>query len=416
MKAQRGEERGKPHWETIAGVELIKRLDKDKTRGRKSGRLDVISALLLWSLGLLLARGDHTQLSDLHMLSGRAAERIHALEVQLVDAVGRWWAMSGGLRGDGARYTVDLAQLATYAAERQHWQLYHTLAPALSEVIIDDPSSPYTRGMVAWRWRPDQVLDASGTTEALRVIEARWKARASHPLPLSLLSQLVEAYGRHESVDQGIWFIRNYYNLPVRAFSPNSYAVDYDPDLLSQIAEEIESSGYMLKEEETSARVIKRARTLATRSATLLTEAMSESGLVHQLIMPELSTLLPGLSAHFSSPNDIESLGNALTVAERCLIQCPLVAEKARTFLHRQARLYRLYFARTGQPASAEPGGVVEYAAATRFACKVGDRALLERFLPQLLSLGEGLLQARDEGRLYSASELLLTLSCLRRE
>ncbi|MEE2645096.1 MAG: hypothetical protein VYD19_09205 [Myxococcota bacterium] len=349
------------------------------------------------------------------MLTRQITARIRSLEVLLVNAVDRWWAESGGLRGDGARYTVDLAQLAIYAAERKHWSLYHTLAPALSEVIIDDPSSPYTRGMVAWRWRPDEELDASGTTETLRVIEARWKARAVHQLPLSLLSQLVESYGRHENVDQGIWFIRNYYNLSVGAFSPNSYAVDYDPDLLFQIAEVIESGDLASKEREAGIELAARARTLSTRSAALLTDALSQSGLAHQLIMPELSTLLPGLSTHFSSPNDIESLGNALTVAERCLVRCPLVAEKAHAFLHRQTRLYRLYFARTGQPASPEFGGIVEYATAARFACKVGDRALLKRFLPRLLSLGEGLLQARDEGRLYSASELLLTLSCLRR-
>ena len=69
-----------------------------------------------------------------------------------------------------------------------------------------------------------KALDASGTTEALRFAEGLWEgARVfGEPADRELALLVLRAYRRHEYVDQGIWLIRNYFNLQTRAFATNS--------------------------------------------------------------------------------------------------------------------------------------------------------------------------------------------------
>ena len=376
----------------------------------------LVGGLLLAALKLLSALSAPPSKAPAPGEHPRSAELI-ALERALVAALPSWWRESDGLRSDGARYTVDVAQLASYSAIRGDQALYALFLPALREVIIDDPSSPYTSGMVAWRWRPGEPLDASGTTEALRTAEALWEGRRFGLNWRPEVAAIIRAYERHQLTDQGVWMIRNYYNLGVGAFSPNSYAVDYDPDFLFRLARSLEEEVPPRADAgagvSVGAELHLRARALAKKSASLLEATLAPSGLTHQLIMPELSTLLPGLPLAFSSPNDIEALGNALTVAERCLIMCPSVARAAENFLAARPVLKRLYTATEGTPRGAEEAGVVELAATVRFACKRGADALATRHLSALLARAERFLARPRAARLYVASELLLTLTCL---
>ena len=110
----------------------------------------------------------------------------------------------------------------------------------VKNLIRDRKDDPYTRGFVPWRYKQGEAPDASGTTEALRVAKGLW-LRAAHVFNSTADADLARivlgGYGAHAIVDQGIWMVRNYFVFQTRAFASNSFLVDYDPDLIREIAD-----------------------------------------------------------------------------------------------------------------------------------------------------------------------------------
>jgi hypothetical protein len=336
------------------------------------------------------------------------------LQVQIRKNLDQWLKDGALVRDDGYIYTVDTAQLAIYAANEKDQELYQKLLPILSSTIIDIPGQEFSQGMVSWRIpkdyldHPDFKRDASGTTEALRVAEALWLGKIAFALPHDdLVKKMILAYQKHQAVDQNQWFIRNYYNIQTNAFAPNSYAVDYDPDFLLRLSQET-----------TDAELKNIALTLSQKSAELLENSISPSGLVHQVMLPEIKTLIPTINMIAFSPNAIEMINNALTVAERCVHTCPKVIKQAQKFLDKQNdRFGRAYQAISGESLSKEGAGIVEYAAITRFACYTDDQALLNKSLGHLVLHIKTFLKWPDHGvKIYVASETLMSLSCLQKK
>ena len=334
------------------------------------------------------------------------------LKSQVEKNLEQWIDQGELVREDGHIYTVDTAQIAIYAAQEGKEALYQKILPMVKATIVDIPGQEYTVGMISWRipkdfsQNPDFKRDASGTTEALRVAEALWLGHQKFKLDhMDWVKKIILAYQKHQTIDQNQWMIRNYYNLQTQAFAPNSYAVDYDPDFLWKIAQDT-----------TDPELKSVAQTLSEKSADLLAKSISPSGLVHQVMLPEIMTLLPTIKMIAFSPNGIEMINNALTVAERCVHTCPSVIEATQKFLHKQEKFGRAYQAITGESLSKEGAGIVEYAAITRFACYVGDTQTLDRTLSDYALHLNTFLKWPAGVKIYVASEVLMGLTCLERK
>ncbi len=164
------------------------------------------------------------------------------LETRLEQRVQEWLAADQWTRPDGYIYAVDVGQLLIYAALRENERLYLTLRDfAIRNLIRDDRSDPYTQGFVIWRYSKDVVPDASGVTEALRVAQGLWLGSRAFGQTRDMAQALLilQGYARHAYVDQGVWLIRNYFNLGTRAFATNSFLVNYDVDFVNQIGEAV---------------------------------------------------------------------------------------------------------------------------------------------------------------------------------
>jgi hypothetical protein len=303
-------------------------------------------------------------------------------------------------RDDGYSYTVDVAQLLELAALRGEEQLYRVLRKrVLDTVVISAPGDPLEDGFVAWRYADGLPLDATGTTEALRVASGLWLGRALVQEDDTLLvSRIAHGYARHAYVDQGTWMIRNYYNLIVGAFSINSYMVDYDPDLLSAIATERNDAALA---------------DVAKRSYQLIDAAVAPSGLIYQLVQPEVVTLLPGDKPIFS-PNDIVSVANSCTVAERALQGRPAVARRLLAFARQQRlRLSERHLGASGRPIEgAQPANVIPHGCLARLAIALSDEADSAAFhLAAMLDQLEPRCAAGEQFDLYTLSEVGRTLA-----
>jgi hypothetical protein len=334
------------------------------------------------------------------------------LKSQVEKNLEQWIDQGELVREDGYIYTVDTAQIAIYAAQEGQESLYQKILPMVKATIVDIPGQEYTSGMISWRipsqfeQNPDFKRDASGTTEALRVAEALWLGEQKFKLDhQTLVKKIILAYQKHQTIDQNQWMIRNYYNLQTQAFAPNSYAVDYDPDFLWKVAQET-----------TDPELKAVAKVLSEKSADLLSKSISPSGLVHQVMLPEIMTLLPTIQMIAFSPNGIEMINNALTVAERCVHTCPSVIDATQKFLHRQEKFGRAYQAITSESLSKEGAGIVEYAAITRFACYVGDTQTLDRTLSDYALHLNTFLKWPAGVKIYVASEVLMGLNCLEKK
>ncbi|MEO0586503.1 MAG: hypothetical protein AAF078_02585 [Planctomycetota bacterium] len=325
-------------------------------------------------------------------------ERAHALLDTLHDEAARRVDRDRLAREDGYAYTVDVAQLALFAARSNDAALYLALADRMLEtVVVDDPQDTYTRGFVAWRHHPDQPLDASGTTEALRVAQALYEApgleRQAEHRPV--IERILAGYARHAATDQGMWFVRNYYNLQTNAFSPNSYLVDYDPDFVAAFA---------------SAAGDPELVDLAERSNDLIRDAATPAGLIHAVVMPELATLMPGDTPIFS-PNRIEGLGNVATVAIGTVETDPATADRVLDFaVDRLHDLGRHYDATTGRRIADSPDAhLVEHAVLLRLAA-ARDHPDTDRLLARLVRQLERDAPVGNKASLYTLTECLLAL------
>jgi len=302
-------------------------------------------------------------------------------------------------RDDGYAYTVDVAQLSLFAARTGDQPLYTQLADRLIDtVVIDDNSDPYTRGFVAWRYADGMPLDASGTTEALRVAAALWQgSRAfNRPDDAALALRILDGYARHTAVDQGLWFVRNYFNLQTRAFAPNSYLVDYDPDLLTAVGRAAESPELV---------------EVAAKSAALYDAAATPAGLLHSIILPELATLTPG-DAPIFSPNRVEFIANVATAALHATTTNPDHAHAVLDFaIARLDDLQRHYDTHTGHvvhPTS--DASIAELAPLLRLAIELDRPDDARRLLARLVSELEDRTPIGNQASLFSLSEALLAL------
>jgi hypothetical protein len=53
---------------------------------------------------------------------------------------------------------------------------------------------------------------------------------------------ILDGYARHETTDQGIWLIRNYFAFAGRNFATNTFVIDYDADFVRQVADDLKAS------------------------------------------------------------------------------------------------------------------------------------------------------------------------------
>lgn len=311
----------------------------------------------------------------------------------------RWLAADDLVRDDGFIYAVDVAQLAIYAAQRRDRPMFAALRRLIvDKLVLNDPAQPYTQGFVAWRCKPGEQPHASGTTEALRAAEALWLGAEAFDRPedRDQAVLILRGYARHAYVDQGVWFIRNYFNFRSGAFATNSYLVDYDPDFLFLV-------GAAIVDDE--------LRDVAQRSAELIEQAVAPSGLLHQVVQPELLTIMPAGQRPIFSPNNVEQLSNTATVAQRCAQSCRAVAERVLRFtVRRVRRLHLFYDATTGKPIGNEKAAAATYAAGVRLAIRLGDRPAHDELVPTLTTRAVRFAESPGEPRLYIAGELLLAL------
>ncbi len=344
---------------------------------------------------------------------GNPDDQLEDLRRHLLDEARRMVSEGTLARANGYIYAVDINQLATYAAVAGDRELYDPLRKIiLDELLIDEKDQDYTRGFIAWRYkqRDDQgnpvPRDASGSTEALRAAEALWRGsetfddlRADRDTALFIL----RGYARHATTEthhgQDIWFIRNYYNLQTNAWATNSFLIDYDPDFVAFAAEQ---SG-----DQTLAEV-------AQRSEALFKKAVAPTGLLREIVQPEVLTLM-GIEHGIFAPNNLEQLSNSAAEAERSVMTNKPLAVGVLRFAMQHADDLRLnYNVETGEPRG--PGvGAETYAVLVRLAHKLDDPAAVDTFLPKLLRESRKFLDdpnARD--RLYLIGEALLALELVR--
>jgi hypothetical protein len=309
-------------------------------------------------------------------------------------------AQGQGARPDGYVYTVDLSQFLAYAALKKDRRLYAPLRNfAVRHLIVDNSSDPYTRGFVLWRYREGSSPDASGTTEALRLAQSLWLGsqvfgdRTDRERAVLLL----QGYIRHAHTDNGVWLIRNYFNLKTRTFATNSFLVGYDPDFLGEVAQA------------TGDTILQKA---AQQSYAIVRRAVAPSGLLYDIIQPEVLTLVPELkNLVIFSPNDVVKLANTCTVAERTVVEAPKIGQRVLRFaLERLPELSTYYYGRTGEPVIERDASAPTYACLVRLATKLKDQKALNAFLNPFVIHAEFVSQNPKKTSLYTINEVLLAL------
>lgn len=352
-------------------------------------------AIAATALGVLLVAMLVARLTPGPTLEQRAIDLIEALHEEAHRRVDRRLFA----RPNGYAYTVDLSQLAMYAARSGDEPLYLALTQRLLDtVVVNDPDDEYTQGFVAWRAADRMPLDASGTTEALRVAAALWTGsqRFDRPADCDTALLILDGYARHTAVDQGVWFVRNYFNLQTRAFAPNSYLIDYDPDLLATVGREAESAELM---------------EVSAQSAALYESAATPAGLLHGVILPEIATLMPGDPPIFS-PNRVETIANVANAALHATNTNPAEAQAVLAFaMRRLDDLQRHYDTHNGRPAEpTSSAGIAEFAPLLRLAIELNRPEDADRLLARLVTELEDRPPIGNRASLYLLSESLLAL------
>ena len=331
-----------------------------------------------------------------------SVEELHKLARERVGTLldeASWWR-----EGDGYAYAVDVGHLMIYAAVQKEKALYDSLRTfAQSHLVLNDPKDDYTRGFVLWRYKPGVDGDASGTTEALRIAEGFWRGHQSfgEAEDKQMALMILNGYARHAFVDQGIWLIRNYFNLGTRAFVTNSFLVDYDPDFVDEVAKETQD---------------KTLQEVAEKSYEIVRKAGSKAGLLYSIIQPEVGTLLP-LELSFFSPNDVIKLLNCSSVAERVTRGERGSARRVLDFVLAQGDELTTYFlGRTGEKVelgvSSEPGPST-YASLLRLAIKLEDNNAINALLPPFIKTVQTFVRTPSAPKLYVYGEILLAFSAL---
>ncbi|MEM7627340.1 MAG: hypothetical protein AAF333_17220 [Planctomycetota bacterium] len=310
-------------------------------------------------------------------------------------------------RDDGAVYAVDVTQLATYAALAGDRELYDPLRDIiLNKLLIRRVEGDPAHGMVAWRHMPEPPHhDASGTTEALRAAEALYAGVQAFGLTedRAAIKLIVDAYCRHATPPgETPWMIRNYFNLhpEVYNFITNSFLVDYDPDLLTVLAEDFDEPEWA---------------DVTEKSAALIDKAVTPAGLLHQMIRPEVGTIMPHYAAEgIYSANGVEQLSNVLTVAERSNTTNPAVARRVVDFCRKRLHNLRLYYdADTGRRLRGNNdtwAGVETWGPLLRLSIELDEPSIQREALRNVIHLSSGFPEYEGQDRLYLLGEALLAL------
>lgn len=340
-----------------------------------------VSSLLLSSAAVKA-----TSLQELH---NRIYEQAQALIAQ-----------GQGARPDGYVYTVDLSQFLTYVVMQKDRRLYTPLRDfAARRLILNNSSDPYTRGFVLWRYREGSSPDASGTTEALRLAQSFWLGSQvfGDKSDREQAVLILQGYIRHAHTDNGVWLIRNYFNLETRAFATNSFLVGYDPDFLREVAQA------------TGDPTLQKA---VQQSYSMVLRAVAPSGLLYDIIQPEVLTLVPELkNLAIFSPNDVVKLANTCTVAERAVTEAPEVGQRVLRFAQeRLPKLSTYYYGRTGEAVLENDAAAPTYACLVRLAIKQKDQKALNAFLNSFVIHAEFVRQNPKKSSLYTVNEVLLAL------
>jgi hypothetical protein len=325
------------------------------------------------------------------------------LRKQELHQLARERVLSGMLhRTDGWIFTVDVALLMIFSAGEDDAEMYGSLREfAIDHLVLDDPSDPYTRGFVLWRFREGEKPDASGTTEALRLAEGLWRGGEAFGSAedRDWARVILEGYARHAAEERGVWLVRNYFNLGTRSFATNSYLVDYAPDFVAEVARATGDASLL---------------EIADRSYALIERAQAGTGLLYDVIQPEVATLLDDERMVVFSPNDAIQVSNTATVAAWSVKGKPEVARKVLEFcLERMPELRGTYYGRTGEVARDKRPGIEAWASLVRLAVALGRDDALDEFYPFLVSNAGRQWRIPKDAWLYVTAELLLGLQAV---
>ena len=266
-------------------------------------------------------------------------------------------------RDDGYVYTIDAGQMLICAALAGDERAYRELARGhcVNHLINADPKDEYAWGYVGWRYREGEPIDASGTTEALRVARGLWigAGKFSRPEDAETARRVLKGYAHHATTDQGVWIIRNYFNYKTRSFATNSFLVDYDPDFVDEVAKKTLDQELIAT---------------AANSLRLIRAAVTPCGLLYDLVQPDLKTLYPLLDVYTFSPNDVVGLSGCGTTALGVTRGEPQIGIRIVQFAtERFADLRRYYYGRTGEPVNSSSAASFEYTTLARLAAQLGD-------------------------------------------
>lgn len=351
-----------------------------------------------------------------------AVDRAELVEIRgaLTAHLEGWLAEGELARADGYIYTVDVAQLLNlWALRGEEARFKHLTRRVLPLLWRDDPSDPYTRGFVPWRFKAGEAPDASGTTEALRLAEALWRgaARFEHPPWARQAVIILEGYCRHAYTERSVWLVRNYFNFETRAFANDSFLVDYHPDLLAEVARAPEA--LLRVDEGEGAEAVPARRHLfhdtAERSYAVVRRAQGASGLFRSLIQPDVSTLIPERDLTFFAPDGVVQLNNSCVIAEGVVVGDPEVARRFLDFsIGRLLGLKRYYDVNSGIARGDASAGIASLSCVARLAARLGDEEAMRRATQRAAQHWRTTLKHGVHApKLYTAGEALLALEIL---
>jgi hypothetical protein len=317
-------------------------------------------------------------------------EVFHRRACELVDA-------NQLARPNGYIYTVDPAQLMIYFAQARDERRYDAMRDyAAKNLIMSESEGNFTRGFVIWKWKPGDTRDASGTTEAIRLARGLWLgAKAfNRPPDADLALKVLDGYARHGYTDQGIWFIRNYYKPAMNAFATNSFLVDYDPDFVREVAEE---------------RKDKELQKLADNSYGAIKSAVAPSGLLYDMIQPEVATLYPEMNLTTFSPNDVVQFSNCCTTAMSVVRGDAETARRILAFgLNRLDDLRVYYRGASGEPYDNKSAAVTEYSMLARLAVRLGSEQAVATVADRAMNVWRWCASHMETIQLFTLTEMLL--------
>lgn len=387
-----------------------------KLRGRAPSRRDVLTAAALAAAAGFASSPTPPMYRPTH--SGDLSPylpRLRAFHDRL-NAKARRWVMAGpetiARKGETKAtsyvYTVELAQLMEHFAAAGDLEPYLKLREfAARHVIVDRPDDPFTKGFVLWRCVPGATPDASGTTEALRVAKALWAGyeRFGRGEDRALALTILDGYAKHETVDQGIWLIRNYFAFEGRNFATNTFVIDYDADFVRRVADDLKTSDPDRH---------KKVAALADNSYGLMRRAVAPTGLLYDLVQPEMKTMYWGLDVSAFSPNDVVQTNNACTTAATVAKGEPAIARRALAFVTgkqvSEGKVYQYYYGRTGQRVNKWGLGAAETVAVVKLAALLGDRPAVGEFVRHGVGYWEDMANKADPSTAWGTSEMLLGL------